>query len=60
MFLKKEGFKVEENVSGFQTVFIANYGEGKPVISGVYYDYQTAFSLFQSRKVPGKIVVRHE
>jgi NADPH:quinone reductase-like Zn-dependent oxidoreductase len=32
----------------------------KPVISGVYYDYQTAFSLFQSRKVPGKIVVRHE
>jgi aminobenzoyl-glutamate utilization protein B len=38
MFLKKEGFKVEENVSGFQTVFIANYGEGKPVI-GLFGEY---------------------
>jgi aminobenzoyl-glutamate utilization protein B len=37
-FLRKEGFKIEENVSGFPTVFIASYGTGKPVI-GLYGEY---------------------
>ena len=32
----------------------------KPVISGVYNDYHMAVSLFQSKKVPGKIVIRHD
>ena len=32
----------------------------KPVISGVFDDYHKAFSRFQSRTVPGKLVVRHE
>ena len=31
----------------------------KPVISGVYNDYHKAFSVFESRTVPGKVVVRH-
>jgi D-arabinose 1-dehydrogenase-like Zn-dependent alcohol dehydrogenase len=31
----------------------------KPVISGVYNDYHKAFSVFASRMVPGKVVVRH-
>jgi aminobenzoyl-glutamate utilization protein B len=37
-FLRKEGFTVKENVSGFPTVFIANYGTDKPVI-GLYGEY---------------------
>ncbi|HEX6893462.1 MAG TPA: hypothetical protein VF141_22275 [Chryseolinea sp.] len=37
-FLRKEGFTIRENVSGFQTVFVASYGEGKPVI-GLYGEY---------------------
>ena len=37
-FLNKEGFTIQENVSGFPTVFIASYGEGKPVI-GLYGEY---------------------
>ena len=37
-YLKKEGFTVQENISGFQTVFIASYGENKPVI-GLYGEY---------------------
>src|SRR4051812_43154366 len=30
--LHKAGFKVEEGVSGMPTAFIAEYGEGQPVI----------------------------
>jgi aminobenzoyl-glutamate utilization protein B len=37
-FLRKEGFTIRENVSGLQTVFIASYGEAKPVI-GLYGEY---------------------
>lgn len=35
---KKAGFTVQENVSGFSTVFIATYGKGKPVI-GLFGEY---------------------
>lgn len=37
-FLRKEGFTIQENVSGFRTVFIATYGKGIPVI-GLYGEY---------------------
>ena len=37
-YLKKEGFTIQENISGFQTAFIASYGESKPVI-GLYGEY---------------------
>jgi len=37
-FLMKEGFTIQENVSGFPTVFIASYGKGKPVV-GLYGEY---------------------
>lgn len=30
--LKKEGFRMEENVAGMPTAFVATYGKGKPVI----------------------------
>jgi aminobenzoyl-glutamate utilization protein B len=35
---KKAGFTVQENVSGFPTMFIASYGKGKPVI-GLFGEY---------------------
>jgi aminobenzoyl-glutamate utilization protein B len=35
---KKEGFTVQENVSGFPTMFIATYGTEKPVI-GLFGEY---------------------
>ena len=38
VYLKKEGFTIQENISGFQTAFIASYGEYKPVI-GLYGEY---------------------
>jgi aminobenzoyl-glutamate utilization protein B len=31
--LEKEGFKVERNVAGIPTAFVATWGEGKPVIA---------------------------
>src|ERR1700743_2321085 len=31
--LEKEGFKIERNVAGIPTAFVASWGEGKPVIS---------------------------
>jgi len=43
-----------------QFVKFVEVNQLKPVISGVYTDYHQAFSLFQSRKVPGKLIVRHE
>jgi aminobenzoyl-glutamate utilization protein B len=58
-FLKKEGFNVAENVSGFQTVFVASYGEGKPVI-GLFGEYDAdpnASNLVVPRRAerePGK------
>src|SRR3984957_19192678 len=31
--LEKEGFKVERNIAGIPTAFVATWGEGKPVIA---------------------------
>src|SRR6201992_2209442 len=31
--LEKEGFRIERNVAGIPTAFVASWGEGKPVIS---------------------------
>jgi aminobenzoyl-glutamate utilization protein B len=31
--LEKEGFKIERNVAGIPTAFVASWGEGKPVIA---------------------------
>jgi aminobenzoyl-glutamate utilization protein B len=36
--LKKEGFTIQEDVSGFPTVFIATYGTDKPII-GLFGEY---------------------
>src|ERR1044071_9903512 len=36
--LKQEGFTVQEKVCGFESMFIATYGTGKPVI-GLYGEY---------------------
>lgn len=32
----------------------------RPIIAAVYTDYLKAFSTFESKKIPGKVVVRHE
>jgi len=51
-FLKREGFNVQENVSGFQTVFIATFGQGNPVV-GLYGEYDAdpnASNLIVPRK----------
>jgi aminobenzoyl-glutamate utilization protein B len=57
-FLRREGFAIQENVSGFNTVFIATYGEGKPVI-GLYGEYD-ADPDASNRVVPRKEEVAHE
>src|SRR4051812_41015299 len=31
--LEKEGFKIERNVAGIPTAFVATWGQGKPVIA---------------------------
>src|SRR5689334_5901009 len=36
--LEKQGFSVKQNISGFPTLFIATYGNGKPVI-GLFGEY---------------------
>lgn len=36
--LRKEGFRINENIGTFPTVFIAEYGEGNPII-GLYGEY---------------------
>jgi len=43
-----------------QFVKFVEVNKMKPVISAVYNDYHKAFSVFESRMVPGKIVVRHQ
>lgn len=32
-FMEKEGFKITSNLAGEETAFIAEYGQGKPVIA---------------------------
>jgi aminobenzoyl-glutamate utilization protein B len=44
--LKKAGFKVEEDVSGMPTAFVAEYGSGKPVI-GILAEYDALPELSQ-------------
>ena len=45
-FLKREGFAVEENVTGIPTAFTASYGSGKPRI-GILAEYDALSSLSQ-------------
>ncbi len=48
--LEKNGFKVKFNISGMPTAFIAEYGEGKPVI-GILGEYDALPGLSQ-KNVP--------
>lgn len=52
-FLRKEGFTIQENVSGFQTVFIATFGQDRPVI-GLYGEYDA------DANASNKVVPRRE
>ncbi|MEA1887444.1 MAG: amidohydrolase [Bacteroidota bacterium] len=49
--LEKEGFKVERNVAGMPTCFVASWGEGKPVI-GVLGEFDALPMLSQKGRVP--------
>jgi len=49
--LEKEGFKVERNIAGMPTCFIATWGEGKPVI-GVLGEFDALPMLSQKGRVP--------
>ncbi len=49
--LEDEGFKVEPNVAGIPTCFIATWGEGKPVI-GVLGEFDALPMLSQKGRVP--------
>ncbi len=44
--LKREGFKVENGISGMPTAFVATYGSGKPVI-GILAEYDALPGLSQ-------------
>ncbi len=44
--LCKEGFNIEENISGMSTAFIATWGEGQPVI-GILGEYDALAGLSQ-------------
>jgi len=50
--LEKHGFRVERGIAGMPTAFIANWGEGKPVI-GIMGEYDALPGLSQKR-VPWK------
>ena len=52
--LKREGFKVENGISGMPTAFVATYGSGKPVI-GILAEYDALPGLSQEvsdRQIP--------
>jgi len=49
--LEEEGFKVERNVAGMPTCFVATWGEGKPVI-GVLGEFDALPMLSQKGRVP--------
>ncbi len=51
--LKDEGFRIEENVSGFPTIFIATYGAAKPIV-GLFGEYDA------DPHASNKVVPRHE
>ena len=50
--LEKHGFRVERGIAGMPTAFVANWGEGKPVI-GIMGEYDALPGLSQKR-VPWK------
>lgn len=49
--LEEEGFKVERNVAGMPTCFVATWGEGKPVI-GILGEFDALPMLSQKGRVP--------
>lgn len=49
--LKKEGFTLREKVGGIDTAFIAEYGQGKPII-GILGEYDALPSLSQKAAQP--------
>jgi len=49
--LEKAGFKVEKNLAGMPTCFVASYGSGKPVI-GILAEYDALPMLSQKGRVP--------
>ena len=57
--LKKEGFEIEENVTGIPTAFSGRYGHGKPVI-GILGEFdalsglQQEADVFEKKPIPGK------
>lgn len=51
--LKKYGFKVQKNISGIPTAFIAEWGEGRPII-GVTGEFDALPGLSQKAGVPKK------
>jgi aminobenzoyl-glutamate utilization protein B len=51
--LQREGFTVQQNVSGFTSIFIASYGTVKPII-GLFGEYDA------DPKASNKVVPRHE
>ena len=58
--LKKEGFEVEENLTGIPTAFSGRFGHGKPVI-GVLGEFDALSGLqqeaeaFEKKPIPGKV-----
>ncbi len=52
-FLKKEGFRVREQVAGIPTAFSASYGQGSPRI-GILAEYDALSSLSQKAGVARK------
>lgn len=51
--LKEEGFRVEQNIAGMPTAFIARFGEGNPV-AGFLGEYDALDALSQKAGVPRK------
>jgi len=49
--LEDEGFKIERNVAGMPTCFVATWGEGKPVI-GILGEFDALPMLSQKGRVP--------
>lgn len=54
-YAENNGFKVERNISGLPTAFIASYGSGKPII-GITGEYDALSGLSQ-KTVPRKEVL---
>lgn len=54
--LKKHGFKIEENVGGMPTAFVATWGKGKPIL-GVMGEYDALPGLSQCKTTDKKPLV---